>query len=80
MIYSLGVLIVLAYRIFNAGMRSKTLFYKDVRTGYSANPTRRQFDGDLLIIYVVVTAGLSLFWPIALPGYGLYALGKRCAK
>lgn len=74
------MLVILGYRIFNAGMNSKSLFYKTVRKGYSGNETKQEFDGDLLIVYIVVTAGLSLFWPIALPGYGLYTLGKRYSK
>ena len=80
MIWLLGLLIVLGYRVFNAGMNSKALFYKDVRSSYNSTQTRREFDGELVIGYIAVTAGLSLFWPISLPGYGLYALGKRYAK
>ena len=78
MIWLVGLLIVLAARVFLAGMNSKSYFYKEVR-GYNKEPVQ-SFDGDLVILYCALTAVLSLFWPVAVPGYGLYLLGRKYAK
>jgi len=70
MIWLLGFIIVLVYSVFNAGRNTKSLFCN--RGG--------SIDSGKVMFYVIGTLGLALLWPIALPGIGIYLLGKKLAK
>lgn len=79
MFWFFGALGVLGARVFLAGTNSKNYFYKEVRH-YRNNEVSSELDGDLVLLYCGFTAFLALLWPIALPSYGLYLLGKKYAK
>lgn len=83
MIWLVGLLAFLVYRVFNAGMNSKSLFYSEQKD-YDYVTGKKQlvnkFDSDKVVAYCVVTVGVCLTWPISLPCIGIYLLGKRYAK
>lgn len=70
MIWLVGFIIVIIYSVFNAGRNTKSLFSN---RSDSTNV-------DKVMFYVMGTLGLALLWPIALPGLGIYLLGKKLAK
>lgn len=75
-IWLLGFIAFILYRVFYAGMNSKTLFY---------NPPGRYDDGpryseNKVMGYVFATLGFAVTWIISLPLYGIYLLGKRYQK
>lgn len=75
-IWFLGFLVYIAYRVFNAGMNSSSLFYNP-KGRYDNGPT---FSEDKVAMYAFKTVLSALFWPIVLPVVGVYSLGKRFAK
>ena len=77
MIWFIGFVAFIIYRAFYAGMKSKTLFYRDPRYGEGKNP---QFDEGKLFGYGLLTLGVGVSWPISLPVLGVYMLGKRYQK
>lgn len=83
MIWFLGVLAFIAYRVFNAGMKSKTIFYTEKEV-YSFDYKKKErcsvFDEGKLFGYCAVSLGFALTWPISLPAAGIFLLGKRYAK
>jgi hypothetical protein len=82
MIWLIGFLAFIFYRTFNAGMKSDSLFYKDVMeytTDYSKKSLVHKFDGDKLFFYGITTIVVGLSWPISLPCIGIYLLGRRFA-
>ena len=83
MIWIVGTLAFIAYRVFNAGMNSKSLFYStNSRYNYDSNKKElvQEVNGDKVFAYIAFTVGLGLTWPISLPAVGIYLLGKRYAK
>jgi hypothetical protein len=84
MIWLLGLLGFVVYRVFNAGMKSDSLFYADVMMyknhDYAKKSLVRQFDGEKLFFYILYTVGIGLTWPLSMPCIGIYFLGKRYAK
>lgn len=83
MIWLLGLLAFIVYRTFNAGMKSDSLFYaagERWNRSYSERVSTREFDGEKLFFYIIVTVGVGLTWPLSLPCLGIYLLGKRYAK
>jgi hypothetical protein len=76
-IWIIGVVVFIFYRAFNAGMNSKSLFYRDPR--YSEGPAR-VFDSDKAFGYCLVTLFMSLTWIISLPLLIVYKLGQRFNK
>jgi hypothetical protein len=83
MTWLLGFIAIIGYRLFNAGMKTDSLFYVD-RTGWDTSYKNkvkvRQFDGELAFGYVAVTIVVALTWPLSLPAIGIYLLGKKLAK
>jgi hypothetical protein len=83
MIWLLGLLAFIVYRTFNAGMKSDSLFYSNMKEwtpDFMGQVAVRRFDGNKLFSYGLVTIGVGLTWPISLPCIGIYFLGKRYAK
>ena len=83
MIWFIGFLAFVVYRTFNAGMKSDSLFYGNVRrwdSSFRNQISVREFDGEKLLFYILFTVGIGLTWPISLPCIGIYLLGKRYAK
>ena len=83
MIWFLGFIVVIGYRLFNAGMKSDSLFYANKMewtNDYSKKVPVRALEGEKLFVYVAVTIGVALTWPLALPAVGMYLLGKKLAK
>lgn len=70
MVWLIGAVLFVLYRVFYAGMKSKTLF----RTTYQQN------DVDKIMMYIFATGLFAFAWPIALPLYGIYKLGQRYNK
>ena len=77
MIWFIGLITFVIYRVFNAGMNSKSLFYCADRYN-TKGPDK--FDGEKVLFYSLITGVLALTWPISLPCIGIYLLGKRYAK
>jgi hypothetical protein len=80
MIWLIGLLAFIAYRTFNAGMKSDSLFYMDrmeYTTDYTKKVLVRKLDGDKLFLYIVWTVGIGVTWPVSMPCMGIYLLGKR---
>ena len=75
-IWLLGFIAFILYRVFNAGMNSKSLFYRPPGR-YETEP---QFSENLVMGYVFTTFGFAVTWIISLPLYGIYLLGKRYQK
>lgn len=78
MIWFAGFILFVSYRVFNAGMNTKTLFYRD--QVYSFEGKGPHFDDNKLMIYAGITFGVGITWPIAMPLIGIYLLGKRYGK
>jgi hypothetical protein len=65
-IWFIGLLIGLGIQIVYAGMKSERY------TGYLGEQK--------LVNYIVDSVIISLVWPIAIPGFLLYELGKKLGK
>lgn len=82
MIWFLGFIVVIGYSLFNAGMKSDSLFYANKMewtNDYSKKVPVRALEGEVLE-YVFISIGVALTWPLALPAIGIYLLGKKLAK
>lgn len=77
MIWFIGFVGFILYRVFNAGMKSQELFYVVDRFN-SKGP--KVFDGEKVFFYTLTTGGLAATWPLSLPAIGVFLLGKRYAK
>jgi hypothetical protein len=73
-IWFLGFVGVIVYQAFNAGMNSKSLFYKTLER-YGQKPTT-VFDFDYVLVYMGFSLVGALFWPIS----GIVMLGKKFRK
>lgn len=78
MIWFIGFIAIVLYRVFYAGMNSKSLFYRGPR--YSFEDKGPHFDENKVFVYGFQTIGIAITWPIALPVLGVYLLGKRFQK
>jgi hypothetical protein len=76
-IWFFGFIAIILYRAFNAGMNSKSLFYREPRYGEKPVP---HFDDNKVFGYALLTGAVALSWPLSLPLYGLYKLGERFKK
>jgi hypothetical protein len=77
MFWFIGLLTILLGRTFYAGMRYKTLFYRDpIRYGEST----RQLDDDMIAGYIVRTVVVAVTWPLSLPLIGIFVLGQKFNK
>lgn len=82
-IWFLGFIGILGYAIFNAGMKTKELFYVK-KQEYDGSYTKRimveAFDGEKATGYGLKAFVVALTWPISLPLIGIFLLGKRFAN
>lgn len=69
MFYVIVAFIVLAYRVFKAAQTDFT---------YGGGDT--DIDLDKLMPYILFTIVGVVLWPVALPCYGIWLLGKRFKK
>jgi hypothetical protein len=77
MFWFFGLATILLGRTFYAGMRYKTLFYRDpIRYGEST----RQLDDDKVAGYIVRTVIVAVTWPLSLPLIGIFVLGQKFNK
>jgi hypothetical protein len=60
---------ILAYRVFKAA-----------QTDFTYGPNDSDIDLDKLMPYILFTVVCVFIWPIALPCYGFWLLGKRFKK
>lgn len=68
-----GLIAILLGRTFYAGLRYKTLFYRDHwRYG--------ELDDDKIAGYILRTIAVALTWPISLPLIGIFVLGQKLNK
>lgn len=71
MIWFIGFLGIVAYRVYKAG-----------QTDFQRDPDRYRgpgIDYDV-VIYIATTLGVAIAWPVVLPGYGIYRLGQKFRK
>ena len=66
MVYLIVALAILAYRVFKAA-----------QTDFTYGQGDTDIDIDKLFPYMLFTLLAVLAWPIVLPCYGIYMLGKR---
>lgn len=78
MIWFIGFLSILAYRVFNAGMKTKTLFYRV--SPYYGDGGKMIFNDGAAGSYALYTFLIALTWMISLPIIGIFMLGKRFNK
>ena len=69
MFYFIVAFVVLAYRVFKAA-----------QTDFTYGPHDSDIDQDKLAPYIILTFVSVVLWPIALPCYGIWLLGKRFKK
>ena len=77
MVWLFGFIGLLLGRTFYAGLRYKTLFYRDPKR---YGETVRQLDDDMIAGYILRTIAVSLTWPISLPLIGIFVLGQKFNK
>lgn len=78
-IWFLGFIGIILYRVFNAGMNSADLFYRDKQYSFES-VDELYFDENKVVSYAIYTFLASLTWPLTLPLYGVYKLGERRSK
>ena len=71
MFWFFGLSTILLGRTFYAGMRYKTLFYRE--PGW-------QLDDDKVAGYILKTLAVALTWPLSLPLIGIFVLGQKFNK
>ena len=77
MVWLFGFIGLLLGRTFYAGLRYKTLFYRDpARYGEAG----RQLDDDKVAGYIVRTVVVAVTWPLSLPLIGIFVLGQKFNK
>jgi hypothetical protein len=69
MFYLIVSFAILAYRV-----------YKAAQTDFTYGPRDSDIDVDKLFPYMILTIIGVVAWPIALPCYGIWLLGKRFKK
>lgn len=69
MFYLIVVFVILAYRVFKAA-----------QTDFTYGPRDSEINLDKLMPYIIFTIFGALAWPIVLPCYGIYQIGKRYKK
>ena len=77
-VWFLGFVAFVLYRAFNAGMKSKTLFYR-VSPYYSDNG-KTIFNEGAALTYAAWTFFVGFTWLVSLPLIGIFMLGKRYQK
>ena len=75
-IWLIGFFAFILYRVFNAGMNSKSLFYRAPFYG----EIDLQVDENKLVKYWLVSFVFGVSWPISLSLLGVYKLGQRFNK
>ena len=69
MFYFIVAFVVLAYRVFKAA-----------QTDFTYGGGDSDIDQDKLVPYIILTFVSVVLWPVALPCYGIWLLGKRFKK
>lgn len=77
-IWLLGFIGIILYRAFYAGMKSKTLFYRE--SPYYGDNGKIIFNDNAAFSYAMWTFCAGFTWPISLPLIGIFMLGKRYQK
>lgn len=77
MFWLYGFIALLLGRSFYAGLRYKTLFYRDAKR---YGETGLQLDDDMIAGYILRTVVVALTWPISLPLVGIFVLGQKFNK
>lgn len=77
MFWAFGFIGLLLGRTFYAGLRYKTLFYRDPKR---YGETIRQVDDDMVTGYILRTVVVAITWPISLPLIGVFLLGQKLNK
>jgi hypothetical protein len=77
MFWLYGFIALLLGRSFYAGLRYKTLFYRDAKR---YGETGLQLDDDMIAGYILRTLVTALTWPISLPLIGIFVLGQKFNK
>lgn len=69
MFYVIVSFAILAYRVFRAG-----------QLDFTYSPNDSDIDLDKLMPYILLTIAFVILWPVVLPCYGIWLLGKRFKK
>lgn len=77
-IWFVGFIAFILCRAFYAGMKSKTLFYRE--SPYYGDNGKIIFNDNAAFSYGVWTFFVGFAWPISLPLIGIFMLGKRYQK
>lgn len=84
MIYTIGILVVIASRVIYAGMKSDQLFYRNPK---SYEITIKDYPKDARVLdegkvasFLGLTLLGSITWPLVVPALGLFKLGQKYAK
>lgn len=78
MFWFTGFIISVIAHTFWAGLRYNHLFYRAPR--HYENGKDPVFAEGLVWSYVLISLGISLVWPISIPLYVIFKLGKRFNK
>lgn len=77
MIWLFGVVVVIIYQAFYAGMKADNLFYTE---GYDYSRKKsKTFSWEALFGYSFISILIALTWMLSLPIIGIYKLGRRFA-
>jgi hypothetical protein len=77
MFWFIGLLTILLGRTFYAGMRYKTLFYREPKR---YGEQGQQLDDDMIAGYILRTIAVAITWPLSLPLIGIFVLGQKFNK
>lgn len=77
-IWFIGFAAFIVYRVFNAGMKSKDLFYRV--SPYYGDGGKIVFNETAAFNYALFTFLIAITWMACLPAIGLFKLGQRFNK
>lgn len=78
MIYIIVAFLLIAARVIYAGKNLDGLFYREPR--HYEDKGKRVLQEENVFQYCLVTFIGALLWPIVLPIYGLFLLGRKLSK
>jgi hypothetical protein len=77
MFWFFGLATILLGRTFYAGLRYKTLFYREPKR---YGEQGQQLDDDMIAGYILRTIAVAITWPLSLPLIGIFVLGQKFNK
>lgn len=77
-IWFTGFAVFIVYRVFNAGMKSKDLFYRP--SPYYGDNGKIVFNEAAAFNYALFSFIIAITWMASLPAIGIFMLGQRFNK